>query len=64
MYLLIDPLKFKDPLITAKGEIRASVNFKTQMTLWLLIEISEMALERGHSLLILTNAMKPLSEVP
>lgn len=35
MNLLIDPLKFKDPLITAKGEIRASVNFKTLKTLLL-----------------------------
>lgn len=126
MTTLLDPLKFKDPLITAKGEPRASVTFKTLTTLWLnsgslcniecancyikssptadhfvyltpddvrpyldeipalgdvnknqgpveigvtggepflnpyMIEISEMALARGHYLLILTNAMKPM----
>jgi len=126
MTTLLDPLKFKHPLITAKGEDRASVNFKTLSTLWLnsgslcniecancyikssptadhfvyitpddvrpyldeiaalgkvnknqgpieigvtggepflnpyMIEISEMGLARGHRLLILTNAMKPM----
>ena len=121
MTILIDPDKFKDPRITAKGERRASVYFKTLKTLWLnsgslcniecancyikssptadhfvyitpddvkpyldeidemeqgaieiavtggepylnphMMTISEMVLERGHSLLILTNAMKPL----
>ena len=121
MTILIDPDKFKDPRITAKGERRASVYFKTLETLWLnsgslcniecancyikssptadhfvyltpedvkpyldeidemdqgpveigvtggepylnphMIKISEMVLERGHSLLVLTNAMKPM----
>lgn len=117
----IDPEKFKNPRVTAKGDRRASVYFKTLKTLWLnsgslcniecancyikssptadhfiyltpedvapyldeidalgdgpveigvtggepflnphMIKISEMVLERGHSLLILTNAMKPM----
>lgn len=117
----IDPNKFRDPLITAKGETRARVEFKTLQTLWFntgslcniecancyiessptadhfvyltpeditpyldeidalgygkveiaftggepymnphIIRLSEMALERGHSLLVLTNAMKPM----
>jgi len=121
MTILIDPAKFKDPRITAKGERRASVFFKTLTTLWLnsgslcniecancyikssptadhfvyltpedvapyldeidelgqgpieigvtggepylnphMMTISEMVLERGHSLLVLTNAMKPM----
>ncbi|MEP3655666.1 MAG: radical SAM protein [Litorimonas sp.] len=121
MSILIDPEKFKNPDVTAKGERRASVFFKTLKTLWLnsgslcniecancyikssptadhfvyltpedvapyldeiddlgqgpveigvtggepylnphMIEISEMVLERGHSLLVLTNAMKPM----
>ena len=121
MTILIDPEKFKDPRLTAKGERRASVYFKTLKTLWLnsgslcniecancyikssptadhfvyltpedvapyldeidalgqgpveigvtggepylnphMNAISEMVLERGHSLLILTNAMKPM----
>ena len=120
MTILIDPEKFKDPRVTAKGARRASVYFKKLSTLWLnsgslcniecancyikssptadhfiyltpedvapyldeidemgqgpveigvtggepylnphMIKISEMALERGHSLLVLTNAMKP-----
>lgn len=117
----IDPNKFRDPIITAKGETRASVDFLTLRTLWFntgslcniecancyiassptadhfvyltpddmapyldeidalgygpveiaftggepymnpfIHRLSEMALERGHSLLVLTNAMKPL----
>ncbi len=121
MNAIIDPHKFKDPLITAKGEKRAQVFFKKLDTLWFntgslcniecancyiqssptadhfvyltpddmapyldeieamydhpieiaftggepylnphAIRLSEMALERGHSLLVLTNAMKPL----
>ena len=117
----IDPKKFIDPSVTAKGERRASVYFKGLKTLWFnsgslcniecancyilssptadhfvyltpddmrpyldeidametgpveiaftggepylnpyMIEMSEMALSRGHSLLILTNAMKPM----
>ena len=121
MNALIDPHKFKDPAITAKGEKRASVFFKELKTLWFnsgslcniecancyikssptadhfiyltpedmapyldeidemydhkieiaftggepylnphMIRLSEMALERGHELLILTNAMKPM----
>jgi uncharacterized Fe-S cluster-containing radical SAM superfamily protein len=121
MTVLLDPKKFQDPRVTAKGERRAQVFFKTLETLWFntgsqcniecancyiassptadhfiyltpedmapyldeiedmglgLIEIaftggepylnphilrlSEMALERGHSLLVLTNAMKPM----
>jgi len=121
MNAIIDPAKFKDPLITAKGETRASVAWDTLKTLWLntgslcniecancyilssptadhfsylkiddvipyLDEIDSMGigpveigmtggepcmnphfakmsteiLERGHSLLVLTNAMKPM----
>lgn len=121
MNAIIDPHKFKDPLMTAKGEKRAQVFFKKLDTLWFntgslcniecancyiqssptadhfvyltpddmapyldeieamydhpieiaftggepylnphAIRLSEMALERGHSLLVLTNAMKPL----
>jgi len=121
MNALIDPAKFKDPLVTAKGETRASVPWDQLKTLWLntgslcniecencyilssptadhlsylkvdeiapyLDEIDEMGLgsveigmtggepcmnphfskmctlilERGHSLLVLTNAMKPM----
>ena len=121
MNAIIDPQKFKDPTITAKGEKRASVFFKELKTLWFnsgslcniecancyikssptadhfiyltpedmapyldeidemynhkieiaftggepylnphMIRLSEMALERGHELLILTNAMKPM----
>lgn len=117
----INPLKFKDPDVTAGGERRASVYFKTLETLWFnsgslcniecancyikssptadhfiyltpddmvpyldeidargqgpieiaftggepylnphMIEMSEMALARGHSLLVLTNAMRPM----
>lgn len=117
----IDPRKFQDPLLTAKGETRASVSFDTLKTLWFntgslcniecancyiessptadhfvyltpddmapyldeidalgygkieiaftggepymnphIIRLSEMALERGHELLVLTNAMKPM----
>ncbi len=117
----IDPKKFQDPRITAKGEKRASVFFKKLTTLWFcsgsqcniecencyikssptadhfvyltpddmapyldeidemglgaieiaftggepylnpyMIKMSEMALERGHNLLMLTNAMKPM----
>ena len=117
----IDPNKFKDPRITAKGEKRAAVYFKKLQTLWFnsgsqcniecancyikssptadhfiyltpedmapyldevdemyaekieiaftggepylnphMLRLSEMALERGHSLLVLTNAMKPM----
>ena len=121
MNALIDPEKFKNPSITAKGEKRASVFFKKFDTLWFnsgslcniecancyiqssptadhfvyltpddmgpyldeidelgygaieiaftggepylnphMIRLSEMALERGHDLLVLTNAMKPM----
>jgi len=115
MNALIDPSKFKDPLITAKGDTRATVEWDRLNTLWLntgslcniecancyilssptadhftyltpddvhpfLDEIQEMGigpveigmtggeppalcelvLERGHSLLVLTNAMKPM----
>ncbi len=121
MNALIDPQKFKDPRITAKGEKRAQVFFKRLDTLWLntgsqcniecancyiqssptadhfiyltlddvtpyldeidamdigpieigvtggepylnphMIDISEAVLARGHSLLVLTNAMKPM----
>lgn len=121
MNALIDPEKFKNPLVTAKGDERASVQWDQLKTLWLntgslcniecancyilssptadhftylkpddigpyLDEIedmglgeveigmtggepcmnpkfsalSEMVLERGHSLLVLTNAMKPM----
>ncbi len=117
----IDPRKFQNPSITAKGEKRASVFFKDLTTFWFnsgslcniecancyikssptadhfvyltpedmtpyldeidhlgykpieiaftggepylnphMIRLSEMALERGHSLLVLTNAMKPM----
>ncbi len=118
---LLDHTKFKDPKITAKGEIRASVAFDTLKTLWFntgslcniecancyiassptadhfvyltpddmapyldeiealghgeieigftggepmmnphILQMSDMAMARGHQLLILTNAMKPL----
>lgn len=118
---LLDPEKFKNPDITAKGEKRANVTFKELKTLWFntgslcniecancyiassptadhfiyltpddmlpyldeidalgygkieiaftggepylnpyVIELSEMALARGHDLLVLTNAMKPM----
>ncbi len=121
MTVILDPEKFKDPRITAKGEKRAQVFFKELDTLWFntgsqcniecancyikssptadhfiyltpedmapyldeidemdkrpieiaftggepylnphAIRLSEMALERGHSLLVLTNAMKPM----
>jgi len=126
MTIILDPQKFKDPRITAKGEKRAQVFFKKLDTLWFntgsqcniecencyikssptadhfiyltpddmapyldeideigqkwgnggkieiaftggepylnphAIRLSEMALERGHSLLVLTNAMKPM----
>lgn len=117
----IDPHKFRHPRLTAKGETRAYVDFKTLQTLWFntgslcniecancyiessptadhfvylsakdmapyldeieslgygpveiaftggepymnpeILRLSEMALERGHNLLVLTNAMKPL----
>ena len=117
----IDPKKFQDPLLTAKGEKRAAVYFKKLETLWFnsgsqcniecancyiqssptadhfiyltpedmapyldeidemyeekveiaftggepylnphMLRLSEMALERGHTLLVLTNAMKPM----
>ncbi len=119
--LVLDPQKFKHPDITAKGERRAVVPFKTLKTLWFntgslcniecancyiassptadhfvyltpkdmkpfldeidelgygnveiaftggepymnphIMELSEMALSRGHDLLVLTNAMRPL----
>ncbi|NNC38458.1 MAG: radical SAM protein [Acidimicrobiales bacterium] len=118
---LLDPAKFQDPDVTAKGEERASVQFTGLKTLWFntgslcniecancyiassptadhfvyltpadmapyldeietleyseveiaftggepylnpyIIELSEMALKRGHELLVLTNAMKPM----
>ena len=121
MNALIDPLKFQNPALTAKGERRASVFFKKLETLWFnsgslcniecancyikssptadhfiyltpedmgpyldeidemydhkieiaftggepylnphMLRLSEMALERGHELLVLTNAMKPM----
>ena len=121
MNAILDPAKFKDPVITAKGETRASVHWDHLKTLWLntgslcniecancyilssptadhfvylkdidvipyLDEIDAMGLgaveigmtggepcmnphfgkicrlvlERGHRLLVLTNAMKPL----
>jgi len=121
MNLILDPEKFKDPRITAKGEKRAQVFFKKLDTLWFntgsqcniecancyikssptadhfiyltpedmapyldeidemykepieiaftggepylnphALKLSEMALERGHNLLVLTNAMKPM----
>jgi len=121
MNALIDPSKFKDPLITAKGDTRAIVEWDHLKTLWLntgslcniecancyilssptadhfsylrpedvepyldeidemnlgAVEIgmtggepcmnpkfaalSEMILERGHALLVLTNAMRPM----
>lgn len=117
----IDPRKFQNPIMTAKGEKRAAVFFKELKTLWFnsgslcniecancyiqssptadhfiylkpedmapyldeidemyahkieiaftggepylnphMMRLSEMALERGHDLLILTNAMKPM----
>jgi len=121
MNALINPEKFQDPRITAKGEKRAQVFFKKLDTLWFntgsqcniecvncyiassptadhfiyltpedmepyldeieemghgkieiaftggepylnpyIKRLSEMVLERGHSLLVLTNAMKPM----
>lgn len=121
MTLKIDPEKFQNPFLTAKGEKRAHVYFKSLNTLWFntgsqcniecancyiassptadhfiyltpedmnpyldevdhmgceqieiaftggepflnpnIIELSERALKRGHSLLILTNAMRPM----
>ena len=121
MTVILDPEKFKDPRITAKGEKRAQVFFQKLDTLWFntgsqcniecancyikssptadhfiyltpedmapyldeidemgqgpieiaftggepylnphAIRLSEMALERGHKLLVLTNAMKPM----
>ena len=121
MAVQIDPTKFQDPFITAKGEKRAQVFFKSLNTLWFntgsqcniecancyiassptadhfiyltpgdmtpyldeldtlgrtsieiaftggepylnpqIIRLSEMALERGHRLLVLTNAMRPM----
>lgn len=117
MNALIDPAKFTDPRITAKGETRATVSFGGYETLWFntgslcniecancyilssptadhfiyltpedmapfldeltdpieigftggepflnpdAIRLCEMALERGHRLLILTNAMRPM----
>lgn len=116
MTTLIDPTKFRDPKITAKGERRAAVAFEGFKTLWFntgsrcniecancyilssptadhfiyltpddmapfldeltvpieigltggepflnpdSIRLCEMALERDHALLILTNAMRP-----
>lgn len=113
----IDPAKFRDPHITAKGEPRASVAFGGYQTIWVntgsqcniecancyilssptadhfvyltpedllpfldeldgpvevgftggepflnphAVRLCEMALERGHSLLVLTNAMRPM----
>lgn len=118
MTIQINPEKFKDPRVTAKGETRARVAFKSLNTLWFntgsqcniecancyiassptadhfiyltpkdmlpfldelegppieigftggepylnphIIRLSEMALDRGHSLLVLTNAMRPM----
>jgi len=121
MTALIDPAKFKNPMVTAKGEIRAAVPWDHLKTLWLntgslcnitcancyikssptadhfaylhiddvlpyldeidamglgpveigmtggepcmnphFAKISRAALDRGHSILVLTNAMKPL----
>jgi len=121
MNALIDPLKFKNPITTAKGETRASVEWDQLKTLWFntgslcnitcvncyiessptadhfvylkdsevegyldeidhlqlgkveigltggepcmnphFIKICRRVLERGHTLLVLTNAMKPL----
>lgn len=121
MNALIDPSKFKDPNITAKGEMRAAVPWDHLKTLWLntgslcniecancyilssptadhlvylkdsdvvpyldeidamglgkveigmtggepcmnphFAKISRLVLERGHGLLVLTNAMKPM----
>ncbi|GHA85557.1 hypothetical protein GCM10009069_05930 [Algimonas arctica] len=117
MNALLDPAKFLDPHITAKGEPRATVAFQGFKTLWFntgslcniecancyilssptadhfiyltpddirpfldelpdaieigftggepflnpdAIRLCEMALERGHDLLILTNAMRPM----
>lgn len=117
----LDPAKFQNSLVTAKGERRAKVHFKNLQTLWFntgsqcniecancyiassptadhfiyltpedmkpyldeidargesnieigftggepylnphIIELSEMAMERGHRLLVLTNAMRPM----
>ena len=113
----LDPRKFKDPHVTAKGDRRATVAFKRMETLWFntgslcniecancyiqssptadhfiyltpedmqpfldeltepieigftggepylnphIMRLSEMALERGHRLLVLTNAMRPM----
>jgi len=118
MTVQINPEKFQDPRITAKGETRARVAFKSLNTLWFntgsqcniecancyiassptadhfiyftpedmapfldeldgppieigftggepylnphITRLSEMALERGHNLLVLTNAMRPM----
>jgi len=121
MNAILDITKFKDPQVTAKGDKRAKVYFKTLETLWFntgslcniecancyiassptadhfvyltpedmapyldeideisptpieiaftggepylnphVIKLSEMALERGHKLLVLTNAMRPM----
>ena len=121
MTALLNPEKFINPRLTAKGEKRARVAFKALETLWFntgslcniecancyiassptadhfvylspdemlpylneiddlnqgpieiaftggepylnpyILKLSEMALERGHSLLVLTNAMKPM----
>ena len=121
MNAILDISKFKDPQVTAKGDKRAKVYFKTLETLWFntgslcniecancyiassptadhfvyltpddmapyldeideisetpveiaftggepylnphVIKLSEMALERGHKLLVLTNAMRPM----
>jgi len=118
MVIQIDPKKFKDPVVTAKGESRAQVAFKSLDTLWFntgsqcniecancyiassptadhfiyltpedvapfldeldaspieigftggepylnphILRLSEMALEKGHRLLVLTNAMRPI----
>ncbi|PHR92715.1 MAG: radical SAM protein [Robiginitomaculum sp.] len=118
---ILEPRKFKNPDVTAKGDVRAEVHFKSLQTLWFntgslcniecvncyiqssptadhfvyltpqdmapyldeidalgyghieiaftggepymnphIFRLSEMALERGHTLLILTNAMKPM----
>ena len=118
MAVQINPNKFQNPRVTAKGEARAQVAFQSLNTLWFntgsqcniecancyiassptadhfiyltpedmlpfldelkgpvieigftggepflnphIIGLSEMALERGHSLLVLTNAMRPM----
>ena len=31
---LLDPAKFRDPLVTAKGEVRATVGLRALDTLW------------------------------